>query len=239
MTQAVKFQSDLIADNQGLVHSLAWRIHRKVAAHVELDDLVGYGQVGLAEAARDFDPTRGVKFTTFAYYRVRGAILDGLSQMAWFKKSDYYRGRLERLANEVLHMQGADRFDPGATPADDPDVQLQDDVRWFKGITGTLAMVYLFCHQGDDEQGERALEDKSAASPSAGLINEEVRQKLHELIDGLPKEARELIRAAYFEGLTLKEAGARLGVSKSWASRLHAKTLGQLAQSLRRQQMAD
>ena len=48
-----------------------------------------------------------------------------------------------------------------------------------------------------------------------------------------------LIRGAYFEGLTLKEAGERIGISKAWASRLHAKTLGQLARSLEEMQLAD
>lgn len=83
------------------------------------------------------------------------------------------------------------------------------------------------------------LEDGSVAAPATQVINQEVHQKLNELIEALPPEARKLIRAAYFEGLTLKEAGERLGVSKSWASRLHAKTLTQLAQALRRLQMAD
>ena len=67
----------------------------------------------------------------------------------------------------------------------------------------------------------------------------EICSKLHELIDSLPQEAGQLIRAAYFEGLTLQEAGQRLGIGKSWASRLHAKTLQRLGRSLRLMGVAD
>lgn len=218
----------LMAENQGLVHSLAWRIHRKVSEHVELDDLVGYGQIGLAEAARDFDSNRGVRFTTFAYHRIRGAILDGLSEMNWFKKSDYYRGQTSRLANEILHLQGLDRSNPNPTS------QVGENAHWLREVSGTLAMVYLFCQQSDDDNSEIQVEDHSTAAPSAPVINREVKEKLHHFIDELPSEAAEFIRAAYFEGLSLKEAGERIGISKAWASRLHARTLAQLARAMRR-----
>lgn len=233
MTALPKTPQQLMAGCQGLVQSIAWKIHRKLPPQVELEDLIGYGQVGLAEAARDFDAARGGQFTTFAYYRIRGAILDGLAKMHWFSHADYNRGRYERLAHEVLDIEGS-------AGAEAQDTQLADDVRWLKGVSGTLAMVYLCCHQPRDEEGgQPALEDRSAPSPPSVAIQRELHQKLHELIDALPAEAAKLIRAAYFEGLTLKEAGERLGVSKAWASRLHAKALGQLARGLRVAQIAD
>ncbi|MGV2335702.1 MAG UNVERIFIED_CONTAM: hypothetical protein LVR18_16830 [Planctomycetaceae bacterium] len=58
---------------QGLVRTIAWRVHQRLPKTVDLDDLIGYGQVGLAEAARDFDETKGSQFVTYAWYRVRGA----------------------------------------------------------------------------------------------------------------------------------------------------------------------
>jgi RNA polymerase sigma factor for flagellar operon FliA len=71
------------------------------------------------------------------------------------------------------------------------------------------------------------------------LLKQEINEKLHQLVDALPADAAALIRGAYFEGLSLKEAGERIGVSKAWASRLHAKTLGQLARSLAELQLVD
>ena len=81
MTAPAKTSRQLIEDNQGLVRSLAKRIHRGLPSHVEFEDLVSYGQAGLAEAARSFDPEVGSQFSTFAYYRIRGAIYDGLAKM--------------------------------------------------------------------------------------------------------------------------------------------------------------
>ena len=77
------------------------------------------------------------------------------------------------------------------------------------------------------------LEDHRNASPQAAAIDAETSCKVNQLIDELPEECRSLIRAAYFEGLTLTEAGQRLGIGKAWASRLHAKALGRLGRSLR------
>jgi RNA polymerase sigma factor for flagellar operon FliA len=70
-------------------------------------------------------------------------------------------------------------------------------------------------------------------------IQHEISQRLDELTSALPEDARRLIHAAYTEGLDLQEAGRRLGISKSWASRLHAKALGELARSLTLAEMVD
>ena len=236
MNPSDRERQQLIAGCQGLVRTLAWQIHRKLPPQVELDDLIAYGQIGLAEGSRDFDPARGTQFTTFAYYRIRGAILDGLSKMSWFNKSDYWRGRYERMANEVLDLERADAAAEQETP-------LEQDARWLKGASASLAMVYLFSHRssGDDEDetGAATVEDRAVQAPSAVAIKREMVQRLHELVDALPDDAAKLLRATYFEGLTLKEAGERIGISKAWASRLHAKSLGQLARSLRLSQLAD
>ncbi len=212
---------------QGLVRSIASRIHRKVPPQVELDDLIAYGQVGLAESARDFDPARGSQFSTYAYYRIRGAVYDGLSQMTWLSRSQYKRVRNNQMANEVLADQ-ADAEPSSGEPS------VETEMRWFRDVSRALAVVHLAT--GTDrreDSSETVLADPSAPSPDSAAMGEEINQKLNELIDALPSEAGQLIRATYFEGITLQEAGKRLGISKSWASRLHAKTLQRLARSLR------
>jgi RNA polymerase sigma factor for flagellar operon FliA len=217
----------LIEGCQGLVRSLASQIHRKLPGHVELDDLVAYGQVGLAEAARDFDPTRGNQFTTYAYYRIRGAIYDGLSKMMWVSRARYNRIRYEHLADEVLQLEDEDNGE------EDPSIE--DDSRWLRDVSRALAVIYLSTQGGPrgSDGGQIDLEDPSAPQPATAAMDREVKEKLCELIDALPSEAGTLIRAVYYEGLSLQEAGERLGVSKSWASRLHAKTLQRLARALR------
>jgi RNA polymerase sigma factor for flagellar operon FliA len=207
---------------QGLVRSIAWKIHCRLPPHVDLDDLIGYGQVGLAEAARDFDPGREVRFTTFAYYRIRGSIFDGLSKMNWFRQIDYHRGTYEQHANEILESYAGD----SATST------LQEDVQWFRSVAGTLSMVYLFSSFSSGGVDAVGFPQSNDRSPDESAVLDELRSRLLDLIETLPDNAKQLIRGAYFEGLTLKEAGERIGISKAWASRLHAKTLKQLAGAL-------
>jgi RNA polymerase sigma factor for flagellar operon FliA len=217
----------LIEENQGLVKSLAAAIHRKLPPYVELDDLIAYGQVGLAEAARDFDPQRGSRFSTYAYYRIRGSVYDGLSKMTWFSRSRYKQIRALRMTDEVLHQEGEEARLSEKTSK-------EDDVRWLRNVTRALAVVYLAAPGSEEDAGERgALQDHSIPDASAAAMSREMTEKLHELIGGLPPEPQALIRGVYFEGLSLQEAGQKLGISKSWASRLHAKTLQRLARSLR------
>lgn len=81
---------------QGLVRAIAWKIHRRVPHAVEIDDLIAYGQIGLLEAMQRFDEDRGLKFATFAWHRVRGAILDGLAKMRWFDRIEFEKGSYEQ-----------------------------------------------------------------------------------------------------------------------------------------------
>ena len=232
MTTSSDKVEQLIEENQGLVRSLASTIHRKLPPYVELDDLIAYGQVGLAEAARDFDPQRGSRFSTYAYYRIRGSVYDGLSKMTWFSRSQYRQIRSSRMTDEVLREEAEDVAASGESSR-------QDDVRWLRNVTRALAVVYLATSGSEEDDCDRGvLEDHSMPDASAAAMSHEMAEKLHELIEGLPPEPQVLIRGVYFEGLSLQEAGQRLGISKSWASRLHAKTLQRLARSLGPEGMA-
>ncbi len=208
---------------QGLVRSLASQIHRKVPARVDLDDLVAYGELGLVEAARDFDPSRGCQFSTYAYYRIRGAIYDGLAKMAWGSRAGYNRVRYEEMSNELLRQHGEEA-------SADPEPDAAAGARWLRNVTGALAVVYMATLGSPGKEVDAGtLVDGSEPAPPAVAMDCEMSQRLNQLIDALPPQAATLIRATYFEGLTLEQAGQRLGVSKSWASRLHAKALQRLA----------
>lgn len=224
MTDSSPNVSDLIEQGQRLVHSLAGRIYRSIPVKVDIDDLVAYGQVGLAESARDFQPDRGVQFTTFAYYRIRGAIYDGLAKMSWTNRARFNRWRYQQLAEAAIESDGE-------SPQDD---SLIEDVKWFAGATQKLAIV--FFGSQDEESGLRDSSIEDPRSRSAALIaaQREIVEVLKKLVQTLPLTEKTLIELVYFEGLTLQEASARTGISKSWASRLHARILEDLAQSLRR-----
>ena len=227
MTEPTPTPAELIAAGQALVRSLALAVARNVPIPVDLDDLIAYGQVGLAEAAREYDPSHGAQFTTFAYYRVRGAIYDGGSKMSWTSRARYKRHRYERLANEALQAEQA------ATVVES---SLEDQARWFRNVSEKLAVVYLASGGDEERHGgvrESALEDP-CASPSAMVAGREISEKLRQTVDQLPPAEQRLIRTIYFEGATLQQAADQLGISKSWASRMHAKVLEQMARTLRR-----
>src|SRR5262245_34531546 len=91
------------ADPDQLIHAfrsysraIASDILRKLPPNVDKDDVFSSAELGLVEAARAFDPSRGVLFKTFAFYRIRGAVYDGLRKMAWFSKSQYQQYKFEK-----------------------------------------------------------------------------------------------------------------------------------------------
>ena len=210
--------ADLMGQCQGLVRSLARQVHSTLPGRVDLDDLIGYGQVGLAEAARVFNPDVNVKFSTFAYYRIRGAIYDGVSKMTWFRQPSAAQARYHRGANAVLEEASGDADDGPA-----------GDARWLADVSRTLAVVYLASQASAVD-----VADDESDDPLASASDRELFDRLHLLIDRLPNEAASLVRSVYFDGLTLQEAGEKLGISKSWASRLHARVLERLGRELRR-----
>lgn len=233
MKTANQDRDTLIEQGQPLVHSLATRIYRSTGSSAELEDLIAYGELGLTEAAKEFDPSRQCRFTTFAYYRIRGAIYDGLSKMFWASRAQYHRLRYEQIANEVLEAEL--RAEPAASES------VAENASWFGNMAGKLAIVY-FVTRGDRQAGgirDSTVEDPAMATASNIVALREISHKLHELVDALPEIERRLVSRVYFDGVTLQEAARELKISKSWASRVHARTLEKLAGALRRLGVSD
>ncbi|MEI6541560.1 MAG: sigma-70 family RNA polymerase sigma factor [Planctomycetota bacterium] len=208
--------ADLIHSCQGLVRSIAWKIHQRLPRRIELDDLIGYGQVGLAEAARDFNLTRGVQFTTYAYYRVRGAVLDGLGTMAWFSKADYSHGRYEQAANAVLCESATEEGIGG-------------ELSWFVSTTRSLSAAFLI-----SDYASACIENQNSdvVSPSSAAEADDLKRIIDQALDRLTEQERTLVKGIYFQGLSIKDAGEHIGISKAWASRLHARILQNLGLQL-------
>src|SRR5262247_3660790 len=98
----LKDRNAVITQYTPYVRSIAGKIKKTIAKEIEFDDLVEYGMIGLLEAADRYDPKHGANFMTFAYYRIRGAIYDGLRGMGWMSRSEYAKARFEERANEYL-----------------------------------------------------------------------------------------------------------------------------------------
>jgi RNA polymerase sigma factor FliA len=209
----------LIEKHLSLVEALARKVKKTLGAAIDIEDLVGYGSKGLVEAAERFDPRHGVAFSTFAYYRIRGAMYDGLRTMGWYSRADYARYRAEERANEYLRTHaerdGAAR-EQGGAPAADVEKTLAEVGEILSGIA-TIHITSL-------EAASHVADDRLPA-PDVAVETRRMSGRLREALATLPEKERRLMELYYFADKNLEEAGAELGLSKSWACRLHARAV--------------
>ncbi|MBZ4417183.1 sigma-70 family RNA polymerase sigma factor [Myxococcus sp. RHSTA-1-4] len=205
------------------VRSLAATVRKQFNAQLELDELVAYGQIGLLEAAERFDPKVGANFLTFAHYRIKGAIFDGLRKMGVLRGSDArtaFAG--ERAAAYLGNL--SDRESGTSNRGSSFD----DDVNDISDAVAGLAMVFATSLEGADAQGYT---DESLPV-DVRLELEQLKTRVRAAIEKLPEKEKKLLQGYYFQGRTLEEAGAEIGQSKSWASRLHARAIDRLKELL-------
>ncbi len=230
----------------GLVKSICSKVYRKVGQYVEMDDLIGFGTTGLLEAADRFDETAGTVFSTFAYYRIRGAVYDGLRSMGHIPRREYDKLRAARRADEYLESlgqrdaaarapgQGA-ALAQGAARARGA-AKTEDELRSMYEAMAGAATVFVTSLDAQLEEGKDFTD--LAASAEDKLALSQMRGQLVVAIDALPERERHFIRKHYYEGKTLLDAGQELGLSKSWSSRLHARAVDLLKKQLVKQHAA-
>jgi len=214
-------RSALIERHVGLPRAAAAVLHPRVREHVELDELIAMGNLGLAEAASRFDPTQGSSFAHFAWYRVQGAMIDGLRRMSHLPRRVWAQIATLRAAAEYLEAQGqraevAKSQAAAATTAD-----RLGEVRSALGAIRTMYVVAL-----DQVPDERLASAEANAEDALGRAR--LTSRLRVALARLPERERTLILAHYQDDQTLLDAGAALGMSKSWASRLHARAIDRL-----------
>lgn len=210
-------QAEILKKYGGYVRSIAATVRKQFHNQVEMDDLVSYGQVGLLEAASRFDVKVGVNFLTFAHYRIKGAIFDGLRRMGVVGGGE---NRVSERANAFLTNLSDRDVATGARTLDDDVGAIAD------AVTG-LAVIF-----GSANAGTDSFEVSDQLPPDERLVLEQLRTRVRLGIAKLPENERKLLEAYYFQGKTLEEAGAVIGQSKSWASRLHARAVESLKKFL-------
>ena len=203
-----------IENHQALVVSIAKQIHKRLPQFITYDDVFSYGQVGLTQAARTFQPQANTKFSTYAYYRIKGAIYDGISRMNWTTRAEYRRYKAMQMATAAQEET--------AVKTDDRDPE--KNAEWFSGTVENLAVVYVFSAADTENPIESTLVGNDD-DPEQVAETKELCGKLHEAIDCLEPDEQQLVRMTYFEGMSLAEAAKTLGKSRSWGSRTHAKIL--------------
>lgn len=203
---------------------IAKKTHEQLKLQCELDDLVGFGFSGLLEAKERFDPAKGVTFKAFAYYRIRGAIIDGVRTMAYLPRRAHARLKAAITMDEECESSGEVR-------ASTSDMQ-QDphcSIRTIDAILGRTAVAFLVSSASyDDEKQEFASED----TPESLAIAEEQKEEISTAISLLSDRERLILHGFYIQNRTLEDIAKDLGMSKSWASRARSKALDRLRSTL-------
>jgi RNA polymerase sigma factor for flagellar operon FliA len=232
-------RDELILEYATLVKYVAGRLNVGFRNRVELDELVSYGVFGLLDAIEKFDPSRGIKFETYAVVRIRGAILDGLRSMDWVPQSIRNKSReIERTYARLEHEMGRSVNDQEVAAA--MNITLGEYNQLLQDISYTSVSYLEDVWAGDSGSGDSVrildtIEDTRVEDPLQNLEKEEAKQVLTEALERLPEREKLVITLYYYESLTLKEIGAVLGLSESRISQLHTKAVLRLRGRLSRQ----
>jgi RNA polymerase sigma factor for flagellar operon FliA len=230
-------REQIIRDYVPLVKFVAHRIASRLPSHVELDDLIHSGILGLMDAVEKFDPERNIKFKTYAELRVKGAILDGLRDLDWVPRS------LRRKKKDIEHAYHALEQQVGRAATDEEVAahlgitleELHKNLDDLKGVTlGT------FLDAGEDGEGESMISfvpDPDAEDPLGVFQAKELKSILRTSVDILPKKERFVVQLYYFDELTMKEIGTLLNITESRVSQLHTKAMLRLRGKLLEQQI--
>jgi RNA polymerase sigma factor for flagellar operon FliA len=227
----------LIEENLPLVKHIVFQVAVHFPRHVDRDELARAGALGLVEAARRYDESRGVPFDRFAAQRIRGAILDTVRAADWAPRSvrtlaRKLEGVEQRLATELgrvpVAREMADAL--GMTPQELS--RLQD--RMFRSVVLALE------HEVSDDTDEDltlvdVLTDRGAVEPLEELETRELHAYLRDAVDLLPERQRLVVVGYFLEGRTSQELARFLGVTESRVSQLRSEALAMLKEGIEAQ----
>lgn len=222
----------LILHYAPMVKFVAGRISRGLPSSVDQADLISYGIFGLIDAINKFELGRGIKFETYAISRIRGSIIDELRSLDWVPRSIRSKARrVEKVLGDLENRLQRQPTDEEVARAMDISVEeLQEVYKQISNVSlGGLDELIL---GGDEEFGKLplidTLEDERALDPQVAFETEEMKSILRKVIDRLPEREKRVVTLYYYEGLTLSQIGAVLGVSESRVSQMHTKAVLQL-----------
>lgn len=225
------FEDELVREHLPLVHYVVAEVAHRLPNHVSRSDLVSAGMLGLAQAARSFDPDRGVAFDRFASTRIRGALLDELRGRDWASRSVRSRARGMQAATEDLTSR------LGRTPTPDEVAEqldlpvdavhkLLDDVH-----RATVLNYESLVVDGDAESFLSAEEE----TPEEAILARERRGYLTDAVATLPERLRLVVVGYFFEERSMQDLADELGVSESRVSQLRAEALALLKDGINSQ----
>jgi RNA polymerase sigma factor for flagellar operon FliA len=226
-------QERVLLEHLPIVRFLARRIHERLPQHVDIEDLVSAGVVGLMDAFSKFDPAKKVQFRSYAQFRIRGAILDSLRTLDWSPRELRRKGRAVEEAIRVLTARmghAPNEAEVAAEMALDLD-EYQQLLGDLKGLEiGTLHM------ERNEDSGEEELAyvpGRPEEDPLFRCLRGELEERLAGAIQELPDRERLVMSLYYYEEMTMREIGLALGVVESRVSQVHASAVVHLRAALK------
>jgi RNA polymerase sigma factor for flagellar operon FliA len=203
-----------VREHEGLVTSIAKRLRIEMDLSTPAEDLRAWGFQGLLEARSRFDASRGVQFSTFAYYRVRGAMLDGVRKMGYVSRRAHEMAKLAEAADAIGEEAAEKAAGRGEAQARDTEATVAaiDDI-----LTRTTAAFVL------EAVGQS--ENVPVARPDEMLIAAESHARVRAAVEALPEREAKVLRDFYFKSRALDDIGADLKLSRSRVSRIHTHAL--------------
>jgi RNA polymerase sigma factor FliA len=225
-------RDQLLLEHLPTVRYLARRIHERLPQHVELDDLISAGVVGLMDAFSKFDHTKKVQFKSYAQFRIRGAILDSLRTLDWSPRELRRKGRaVEEAIRSVTQKLG--RVPTEQEIALEMELSLSDYQQLLGELKG-LEIGSLHMERTEDSGDEELayIPGSPEEDPLFRCLQGEMKQRLADAIEELPEKERMVLTLYYYEELTMKEIGLTLGVVESRVSQIHSSAVVRLRAAL-------
>jgi RNA polymerase sigma factor for flagellar operon FliA len=219
-------REQLIQQYAPLVKYVVDRLRISLPPSLERDDLISYGTIGLIEAIDRFDPSRGVKFETYAALRIRGAILDALRTLDIVPRAARHRARqIEQATRELFAASG--RMPTEAELAKHLGLSLNE----LHQVLQDAACLFLPLHQADESHElalEEQLADPDAPDPDELAVHSDLSSRLAAALAQLSERDRLVLSLYYYEELTMREISQVLGISESRVSQILSRVRLQL-----------
>ncbi|NIA15967.1 MAG: FliA/WhiG family RNA polymerase sigma factor [Nitrospiraceae bacterium] len=226
-------RDQLIVHHMRLVKYIAGRMAIHVPQTVEMNDLVGWGVLGLMDATDKFDHRQDIRFTTYASIRVRGAIIDQIRSLDWAPRS------LRSMARRVGRAREKLRHEKGQEPSAEEMAgelgvsaeQVEDTIAQVQ-TAQVLSLDDYLPSEGNVETRKIDVTGSVGDSPERALENQERQEQLVQAILQLPDQQQKVLNLYYYEELTLKEIGAVLEVSESRICQVHSAAMKRLRKAI-------
>ncbi len=226
-------QERVLLEHLPVVRFLARRIHERLPQHVDIEDLVSAGVVGLMDAFAKFDPAKRVQFRSYAQFRIRGAILDSLRTLDWSPRELRRKGRAIEEAIRVLTAR-LGRAPGEIEVAEELGVELDEYQQVLGDLKGLEIGTLHLEHNEDSGEEELAyVPGRPEEDPLFRCLKGELEERLTEAIAHLPDRERLVMTLYYYEEMTMREIGLALGVVESRVSQVHASAVMHLRAALK------